>query len=113
MANLRKGDIVNDCDGFNHRLGEDPKVFTAWHGLPEFEQLVFDDGKWSCGCPYGPDKAWTPEQIIQFHNCNDEHIERQKQLGWWSDRSQALVDRIRQGLPITNDDGIKLQFLEK
>lgn len=111
LANLRKGDVVNDCDGFNHILAEDPQVFETWNGLPEFEQLLFDDGKLSCGCPYGPDEPWTPEQIMQFHHLKDDQIAEQKRLGWWSDKDQALIDRIRQGLPITDEDGIKLDFL--
>lgn len=113
LASLRKGDLVNDCDGFNHRLAEDPKAERIWNGLPEFRQLVFTDGRWSCGCPYGPYKPRTPEQIVQFHNCSDDYIAEQKRLGWWTDRNQVLVDRIRQGLPITDEDGVKLQFLER
>lgn len=107
LAKLRVGDYVNDCDGFNHQIAE-IRPRRAWWGVMDFDQFVFTDGRWSCGCPSGPDDAWTNEQIRDFHNIDDEWIQNQKDGGWWSDKSQKLIDRIRSGEPITDEHGCKL-----
>lgn len=108
LVSLRPGDLVNDCDGYNHRVKE-IRPYRPWFGVIDFEQLIFEDGRWSCGCPYGPDKPWSPERIRNFHNLSDEEIDKMKKTGWWDDRNQRLIERIRSGEPITDEHGIYLE----
>lgn len=61
LAGLKPGDIVFDCDGFNHRI-KSFKWKRLWHGQIWADRMEFEDGTWSCGCMV-PEKAHTPKQI--------------------------------------------------
>jgi len=107
----KPGDLVNDCDGFNHVI----KDYIIWWGewdtnflVVNVDQYAFEDGRWSCGCPYGPVDAWTVDQIRNFHDLSDETIESHREGGWWTEKNQKLIDRIRSGDPITDERGVKL-----
>ena len=58
---LKPGDVVNDCDGFNHEIssivGVSIRHFRGCRVLGIDGQYAFTDGTWSCGCPSGPDRA--------------------------------------------------------
>ena len=61
LASLKPGDIVFDCDGFNHRI-KSFKWSRLWQGSIWVNQFEFDDGTWSCGCMV-PELAHTSKQI--------------------------------------------------
>lgn len=105
-VSFHPGDLVNDCDGFNHRVvGYRP--YRNWAGIMTVDQLEFENNHLSCGCPAGPDTAWTVDEIIKFHTLTAEDIAYNKKLGWWSTKSQTLQDRINAGEPITDEYGIR------
>lgn len=111
LLSFKPGDLVNDCDGFNHRVKGHRVNDIVWDKdtrVIDLHRLVFDDGGWSCGCPYGPDEPWSIVNILKFHTFNDEEITEQKRLGWWNDKRQAFQDKVRAGGPICDEDGIKL-----
>jgi hypothetical protein len=107
---IKPGDLINDCDGFNHRV-IGPKVYYQAaenyyrHSLytkfryrtkvPMIDQFILDDGTWSCGCPYGPVEAWTVEQIEEFHRGGDD--------------GDSLVEKLKRGESICDAQGIKLK----
>jgi hypothetical protein len=109
LANLRVGDYVNDCDGFNHKITK-INVVRRWYGVIDFEQFEFEDGRLSCGCPSGPVEAWTNEQIAEFHKYDDEYIETLKSGGWWTEINQKFYDRLMSGEAICDEHGCKLSL---
>ena len=112
MLSFKPGDIVNDCDGFNHKVTGHKIYYMRWTGNLSIlcvDRLTFEDGGWSCGCPSGPEPAYTREQVEQyFHDMTPEYIEHQKHLGWWSEYSQKMYDAIKRGDHICDENGIIL-----
>jgi hypothetical protein len=113
MLSLKPGTIVNDCDAFNHRVKKPLGYFHRWDkGFHKFvlDQLEFEDGRWSCGCPGGPGPALTREQIEKYtrDGFTDESIANSKRDGWWTDNSQKMYEAlIKEGRHICDEDGIK------
>lgn len=69
VLSFAPGDVCNDCDGYNHVIAD--YVWYRVDGCRAVDRLIFADGRMSCGCPYGPDPAWTEEQIAEFHARRD------------------------------------------
>lgn len=109
---FKPGDLVNDCDAFNHvvksvRADVWRHKYKIWVNLPD--QFEFEDGRWSCGCPGGPAPAWSREQVeAYFKLYTPEIVEERKKGGWWSDRSQRMYDRIQAGGHVCDERGICL-----
>lgn len=73
LLSTQPGTVVHDCDGFNHvvkglarndRLYADNragKYTKTWYRYED--QLEFEDGSWSCGCPGGIEPARSREEI--------------------------------------------------
>jgi hypothetical protein len=111
--------LINDCDGFNHRvMGYAPRRHNRanlrWKqkrhiSIFEIDQLIREDGCYTCGCPGGPDDPWTNEQIFKYQRYSKDEIEEAKKEGWWHDHRQKIQDALEQGIPICDDDGILLQ----
>lgn len=114
MLSLKPGTLVNDCDAFNHRVKKPLGYFYHWdRGFHKFvlDQLEFEDGRWSCGCPGGPGPALTREQIEACikDGFSDEAIAQSKAGGWWGNASQRMYDAlIKEGRHICDKDGVKL-----
>jgi len=113
---FKPGDVVNDCDGFNHEI----KKLLPWIGYwsrngrkttytLQMDQFEFTDGGRSCGCPSGVVPAWSVEKITKFHRPHtDEEIEKLKRNGWWTAKSQQREDRVRRGELLCDERGFKL-----
>lgn len=74
---FKPGDIVNDCDVFNHKIikwlpekfkfgrwSKGDRLITGW--IFNVDQFEKENGTWSCGCPYSPDPPQTREQIEKY-----------------------------------------------
>lgn len=129
---FRPGDMVNDCDAFNHRIialsgregglhamdTSDKNAIEALRchhtlgvsiALWSIPQYLFEDGRLSCGCPAGCETALTRKEIEEyFLSITDEYIAEQKRLGWWNEASQKKVDAVRAGHHICDEQGICL-----
>ena len=101
---FKPGDIVNDCDGLNHRI-----VKFAGHyyydNVLSLEQAEFDDGRWSCGCPWSPEPAWTRERIEAYvldytKNGPPSYI---------TDRDHKRREAIESGKHICDENGFLLE----
>ena len=112
MLSLKPGMLVNDCDALNHRVkGPINYGFIKWYKTTyifQLDQVEFEDGRWSCGCPGGPRPAWTREQIEKYMLLTDEEIARSKADGWWSDLAQKRQNALRAGQHICDENGILL-----
>ncbi len=114
MLSIKPGDLVNDCDAFNHRVkGPIFHGFVRWDDntyVFQLDQLEFEDGRYSCGCPGGPGPAWTREQIENYmrEGFTDESIAESKKFGWWTTNSQKMCEALREGRHICDENGIKL-----
>lgn len=89
--NLAPGDIVNDCDLFNHVIESIPmptwsfrlrnsRIKTYWNS----QQFKYTDGTYSCGCPWSPANPLTATQIRKLlleyklnFDCNDDGFKTQ------------------------------------
>ncbi len=118
------GTIVNDCDGFNHVI-EKPIIqrFNAEKWMATnfkskgtkvccIDQFKFTDGKYSCGCPYGPVPAWTVKEIEDFHWIDnaEEYFSEQRKLGWSTEGMEMLQEKLERGEPICTPEGFKIEF---
>ena len=123
---LKVGDIVNDCDGFNHVIRGlsnnkdhltplDPQIdflrdnhtsgvsVAPWN-IPQY---LFEDGYLSCGCPTGCEPAMSREDIEEyFLSMTDEYIAEEKRRGWWNANAQKRVDAVRAGRHLCDERGI-------
>lgn len=98
---FKPGDIVNDCDAFNHRIKEWlPRQFS---NVTLVEQFVDEQGQWSCGCGGSPDPAGTREEIEEYFNYTKEQVEAQG--GWWTELAQARGEALRRGDHICDENG--------
>lgn len=97
---FKVGDWVNDCDGFNHRIAS---------RINE-DQYAFEDGKWSCGCPYGPVPAWSVKKIEMYFRRHyaPANVSHWKEQGWWDEVSEERLQRLLAGQPICDEFGRKL-----
>lgn len=127
------GDLVHDCDGFNHVIVGFPAEPITWpptvmdtsqtgallfmmgthprgFRIPPWgrSQLLFEDGNLSCGCPGGVMPPETRESIERYFTLSDEQIAMQKKDGWWSRVAQARTDALRSGHHICDENGICL-----
>lgn len=127
---FRPGDLVNDCDVFNHVIRgfagvkdhrhimdtnrKDAIDALRWHhssgvsiALWSIPQYLFEDGRLSCGCPAGCESPLTRKEIEgYFLGMTDEYIAEEKRLGWWNESSQKKVDTVRAGRHICDENGI-------
>lgn len=70
---FRPGQLVNDCDGFNHVIRDVVKPSRRWSkdwleasseaSVLSIDQFELENGSWSCGCPTSPEPAKTQEAI--------------------------------------------------
>lgn len=110
MIAFKPGDLVNDCDGLNHVI----KGFRVWHyqnvdgGVVQFDQVIFEDGRWSCGCG-GLVAGWTPERITSEMREYLFHPERH--TAWDSPFTKAVIEALENNDPIVDDRGILLPNL--
>lgn len=50
ITQLKPGDIVSSCDGFNHVIKHPIKWKRSWSGLIYNAALKYDDMEYTCGC---------------------------------------------------------------
>lgn len=115
----KPGDIIQACDGFNHRISE--IFYSYWpsrragHGL-FLEEIRFltDDGEqhyWNSCC----EPAWTAERVakrlIDFY-LDEKQVSESKANGWWTEKSEKMLDRLKNGLPICTPEGFPLKELK-
>lgn len=101
IREYKPGEWVHDCDGFNHKVV----------GRHNEDQYVFEDGRWSCGCPYGPTPAWSVQQIEEFwrYRYLPENIEALKKQDYWSEVDEQRHQRLLRGEPICDEMGRRLE----
>lgn len=105
MASLKPGDIVFDCDGFNHRI-KSFKWSRLWMGLVWVNQYEFEDS-WSCGCMV-PEPAKTPAEINAIWL--DNWTNRADEINWseYSDKEIQARDDLFAGKSLVDDLGFQL-----
>lgn len=119
---LAPGTVVNDCDARNHRIASynvekvsiygpprNRRFFERVGVRPMVDQYTFEDGSWSCGCPYGPDPARTREEIEAYLLHSPEELEKAKKNGWWTERKQKVQDALEKGEHVVDEDGFVLE----
>ncbi len=65
MLNLKPGELVSDCDAFNHYIKEVIVTFEQMHKCSRafVTRVKFTDEKLSCGCPGGPMPPRSRDEI--------------------------------------------------
>lgn len=108
--NLRKGDLVNDCDCFNHYVDECIFERIGYGQVLTLERVRFEDGKMSCGCPGSPAMPWSNDEIYEFWNeyYTPENIQRIKDLGFWKEWDEKRFKRMHNNQPLCDENGVKL-----
>lgn len=112
LASLKPGDIVFDCDGFNHRI-KSFKWSRLWQGSVWIHKFEFDDGTWSCGCMV-PEHGRTPEQINKewFELLTHPDYGYEDGCDEWIECNVARLEALKAGKSICNEDGFVLpEFL--
>lgn len=112
---FKSGDIVNDCDGLNHRLVKWLAYRTKpqYGGVIEIDQFEKEDGSWSCGCPASPEPAWSREEIENFHRISEEDRERLIEGGWWSETNEKQWQALILGEHIVDENGMLYPVYKK
>lgn len=118
----KPGDLVQDCDGFNHNivkfichysiitsyksLNKERSRHTKTWVINDVDQFEKEDGTWSCGCNISPDDPWTREEVEAYHLLTDEQIKTYKEGGWsWTDLDQKRQDILKAGGHICDEEG--------
>lgn len=113
---IRPGDLVHDCDGFNHVVSKVPfyhtTMWTTNSIILDICQIEFEDGRLSCGCS-PPEKPLTREEIESYHKSwyNEEKLKQ-----WWEDFTIHLkrYKALMSGQHICDENGILLpEFVDK
>lgn len=117
---VKPGDMINDCDGFNHVVVGPAIYRSRWHNnraarTLQFDQYNLENGLRSCGCPYGPVEALTPEEVNEFFKTfyDDENIESLKAGGWWTENDQFKYDALKAGESLCDDRGMILEKFKR
>lgn len=124
LLSLKPGDLVNDCDAFNHRFAKYvdagySRCFSRYSRTKSYtrtwwcDQVEFEDGGWSCGCPASPCEPYTVAQIENFHAPNTEAEAMAKEGGWWTEADEAKKAALLSGQPITDEHGIILEQFKR
>lgn len=114
---FKPGDIVNDCDGFNHRIerwmtntsrsnSRSAKVITTFQAKFVSEHGV---ARWSCGCPISPSESLSQKEIEDYHDELVSDLEDWIGQGWIErgNRNDPTTRRSL-GLPICDEHGFRL-----
>lgn len=105
------GDVVNDCDMFNHVVEGYRTHYNArkYGKALILDQVTFTDGRWSCGCG-GLEAPWPVEKILEIW-CMPASEEPPPAGVTYrtSEFEQALIDANKNGQPIVDDRGVLLE----
>ena len=109
-ARLRVGDIVHDCDGFNHRIAKKTLVTDQAHGFAWVRYIEFEkeNGDGFCGCCSVANNPAVPWEDVEgfmraWYNAPD--------MVDWVEGDPCSVKRkeaMNAGLRITDDAGLLL-----
>lgn len=116
-ASVREGDLIHDCDGFNHRVESATIVMNrvgSWrypkgsNGTYMREvDIVITGGQYRCSC--SPPSPPLPREEIEKWFLS--WIEYQRSSGtMWADGAEYddMLKRLQSGLPICDEDGCPL-----
>ncbi len=98
---LESGTLVNDCDGFNHRVESAHVHRISWLGIMVTGRVKFKDGRYSCGCPSSPVPAWSQKEVEAFHK---NFLQERPDLVTPKDKERLIA-----GLPLSDSDGVRLK----
>lgn len=118
---LKPGDIIQSCDGFNHRIKSIKYYYEAvsafgfgsgkrGHFLREIRIFDDEDRVHVWGSCAGP--AATVEQItnsLKLYVLDDARVQKLKSTGWWLESSEEIRRRLLKGLPICDEYGFKIK----
>jgi len=121
MLALKVGDLVNDCDGYNHRIASirthryvvGGKIYVFDLDIMLDAPTYEEGGRMACGCSATCCPPWTAEEIRAYQSqvLTDENIADQTKLGWNpAGAMEKRRDRIQSGLPICTEEGIRIPF---
>lgn len=112
---FKKGQVVFDCDGVNHRILR--PLFYRWRIKGGFvtalDQFEFEGNRYSCGCNTSPEKAKGPLEIE--YGLLDYYKEQEKEPDKWplSKRSQKMKEALRAVCHVVDNAGLLYpQFAE-
>jgi hypothetical protein len=106
---FKPGDLVHDCDGFNHRIKRFVK-YRWWNGVIDIE-VEFENGGRACGCNISPKPPRTREYIEECFKSMEltEVKEGDESWTWWNKKHQAaLRQAVLRGEHVVDEDGILL-----
>lgn len=137
LENCKRGQVVNDCDYFNHRIkcwlpehrdeGSrklNGRMFQqSWRGwgdkvkgyFLDLPQVVFEDDRYSCGCNISPCDPVPREVIEQEYLLFLEESMAESDNEKWikTDICQARYNALKAGGHICDADGVLLpEFTE-
>lgn len=120
---LEPGDVVQDCDGFNHVFKEllplrfhhsrwasrELGIASVRGWVFHVDQCVFEDGQRSCGCspPCLPESREDIEAGMSTFLNDPAHV------GWDSPLNEELRKRLNTGEFICDEQGLLLEELRK
>ena len=120
VLSIQPGDIINDCDGYNHEVIEIATMdcWPSYFGKAPMldSQFLREDGRWSCGCPTSPEHPWSSARIRDFQKIfflDEEQVADAKRAGTWTERSEKIRQALIDGEPITDKRGLPLFPLEE
>jgi len=112
---LKVGDVVNDCDLFNHEISKLPTMYrTPWEDTLVWDctpTCFFSDGGASCGCSV-PEPALSAEQVREYKRGFWEYAESKEETTWWLPQDpESAYQRWKKdkSYPICDDRGMKLK----
>lgn len=109
---IRPGDLVNDCDGFNHVVRgrrDDGRLTVGMKSVSvvEVSQFEFEDGRWSCGCPTSPDPPETRE-AIEASTLRYLSTVGEDEWQYHGKRGRDRLEALRRGEHVCDERGILL-----
>lgn len=104
LKRVKVGDLYNDCDGFNHRLGKIivySSQFSRGTVVKALEYLK-ENGSEFCGCTQYLQEAWTADEVRKYYRdfTNDPDMQQ-----WITPERRAKANG---GHPICDEEGCKI-----
>lgn len=113
IRSLKPGDIMDDCDGFNHviqRIVLRKRTYCsmAYHVIKYATYLQDGQERWFCGCGTNLARPYTQEEIWSSIHASytRERIEEDIKAGWCTERAWKFLPLIEASIPWWYTNGV-------